>query len=99
MEEQTFYYEYPDGSVAERVTTADNPVHPQGVTLLTAADYAAKKAAIEAAQEQRQADTQAQENARHKDAYDALVAAGFTPDVAQTLSGYTAPQPKIEENA
>lgn len=88
MADQTFYYEYPDGSVAERVTTAANPVHPEGVTLLTEADYDTKKAAIEAAHEKQQADTEAQENARFKDAYDALVAAGFTTDVAQTLSGY-----------
>lgn len=92
MADQTFYYEYPDGAVAERVTTAADPVHPEGATLLTAADYVTKKAAIEAVHEQQRADIQAQETARKKAAYDALVAGGFDTGVAQTLSGYK-PQP------
>ncbi|MFE2424619.1 hypothetical protein [Streptomyces hokutonensis] len=88
MQEQTFYYEYPDGSVAERVTAAADPVHPAGATLLTQDEYDSKRQAIEADLEQRKADVQAQESAQKKNAYDALVAAGFSADVAQTLSGY-----------
>jgi len=45
--------------------------------------------AWQAAQDQRQADVRAQETAQKKAAYDALIAAGFDPGVAQTLSGYT----------
>jgi hypothetical protein len=88
MAEQTFYYEYPSGALTERVTTAANPVHPEGVTLLSAADYAAKKAAADAAEEQRQADIRAAETARERDAYEALIAAGIPEEAARTLSGY-----------
>ncbi|MET9461962.1 hypothetical protein ABZY05_44225 [Streptomyces canus] len=92
MADQTFYYEYPDGSIAERITTAANPEHPEGVTLLTAAEYASKKAAIEAAHAQQQADVQAAETAAKKNAYDALIAAGIPDEAARTLSGYR-PEP------
>ncbi|WP_405477771.1 hypothetical protein [Streptomyces canus] len=88
MAEQTFYYEYPDGSIAERITTAADPEHPEGVALLTAAEYASKKAAIEAALAQQQADVQAAESAVKKNAYDALIAAGIPEEAARTLSGY-----------
>jgi hypothetical protein len=88
MAEQTFYYEYPDGSLAERVTTAAEPVHPEGVTLLTEAEYASKLAAAEAAQEQQQADIQAEETAAKKDAYDALIAVGIPEASARQISGY-----------
>ncbi|WP_019061675.1 hypothetical protein [Streptomyces prunicolor] len=89
MAEQTFYYEYPDGSVTERVTTAAVPTHPDGATLLTTDSYAEKKAAIEATRAQEYADIQATETAQKKAAYDALIAANFDPAVAATLSGYT----------
>jgi hypothetical protein len=89
MAAQTFYYEYPDGSLAERVTTAADPVHPEGATLLTAAEYAAKKEALDAAAAERDAGVVAAETALKKDAYDALIAAGFASAVAATLSGYT----------
>ncbi|WP_406177944.1 hypothetical protein [Streptomyces canus] len=92
MADQTFYYEYPDGSIAERVTTAAEPVHPEGVTLLTAAEYASKKAAIEAALAQQQADVQAADTAAKKNAYAALIAAGIPDEAARTLSGYR-PEP------
>jgi hypothetical protein len=89
MTEQTFYYEYPDGSLAERVTTAADPVHPQGVTLLTEAEYATKLEAAEAAQEQQQADIRAEETAAKKDAYDALIAVGIPEASARQISGYS----------
>ncbi|WP_328635712.1 hypothetical protein [Streptomyces canus] len=91
MADQTFYYEYPDGSIAERVTTAADREHPEGVTLLTAAEYATKKAAIEAAHAQQQADVEAAQTDQKKNAYDALITANFAPAAAQTLSGYTPP--------
>jgi hypothetical protein len=88
MAEQTFYYEYPDGSLAERVTTAAEPVHPEGVTLLTEAEYASKLAAAEAAQEQHQADIRAEETAAKQAAYDALIAVGIPEASARQISGY-----------
>jgi hypothetical protein len=89
MATQTLYYAAPDGSLTERVTTAADPVPPEGATLLTAAEYAAKKEALEAAAAERDAAVVAAETAQRKDAYDALIAAGFGPAVAATLSGYT----------
>ncbi|MGA5202806.1 hypothetical protein [Streptomyces variegatus] len=88
MAAQTFYYEYPDGSIAERITTAAEPVHPEGATLLTAADYATKKAAIEAAQEQQQADIRAAETAQREAAYEALRGVGIAEAPARQISGY-----------
>ncbi|MEU1180667.1 hypothetical protein ABZ464_24010 [Streptomyces sp. NPDC005820] len=91
--EQMFYYEFPGGAVQERVTSEASPQHPADATLLTEDEYNSKRQAVEAALEQNQADIQAQETARKKAAYDALVAGGFDTGVAQTLSGYTPPQP------
>ncbi|MFF0092672.1 hypothetical protein ACFYSF_22300 [Streptomyces canus] len=88
MAEQTFYYEYPDGSLTERATTAADPVHPEGATLLTEADYATKLAAAEAAREQQQADIRAEETAQKKAAYEALLAVGIPEDSARQISNY-----------
>ncbi|MFF5655187.1 hypothetical protein [[Kitasatospora] papulosa] len=88
---QTFYYEFPDGRLSERQTTEENPTHPEGATLLDAEEYSSKLAAWQAAREQEEAETRAAEEAQKKGAYDALIAAGFDPAVAQTLSGYTPP--------
>jgi hypothetical protein len=79
MAEQTFYYEYPDGSLAERVTTAAEPVHPEGVTLLTEAEYASKLAAAE---------IQATETAQKQGAYEALLGVGIAEAPARQISGY-----------
>jgi flagellar biosynthesis/type III secretory pathway protein FliH len=91
----TYYYELPDGSVQESTTTDANPQPPPGAVLLTEDEYNTKRQAIEQAQAQHQADVQAQETARAKDAYDALVAAGFNTGVAQTLSGYNPTAPAV----
>ncbi|WP_406321886.1 hypothetical protein [Streptomyces sp. NBC_00519] len=96
--DQTFYYEFPNGAVQERVTNEVDPQHPADARLLTEDEFNSKWQAIEAAQAQRQADTEAQENARSKDAYDALIAAGFAPGVAQALSGYIPPQLTSEDH-
>ncbi|MFE3032905.1 hypothetical protein ACFXKY_14825 [Streptomyces canus] len=87
--EQTFYYEFPNGSVQQRVTTEADPQHPADARLLTLEDFNSRWQEIESTQQQNKADVQAQENTRAKDAYDALIAAGYTTNVAQTLSGYT----------
>ena len=88
----TFHYEYPDGALAERITTAAEPEHPAGVTLLSAEDYATKKTALEAAEAQRRADVQAAETTAKQDAYEALLAAGIPDAAAQQISGYRPPQ-------
>lgn len=88
MAPQTFYYEYPDGSLAERVTTAAEPVHPEGATLLTAADYATKLAAAQAAREQQQADIRTAETAQKQGAYEALRGVGIAEEPARQISGY-----------
>lgn len=89
------YYSFPDGSVAERVVTTDDPGKvipvPDGATEITADEYAARLAQIQAANEQQQADTQAAEAAAKKAAYDELRAAGISDAVARTLSGYQGP--------
>ncbi|MDH6489669.1 hypothetical protein [Streptomyces sp. SAI-127] len=88
MAVQTFYYEHPDGSLTERTTTAAEPVHPEGVTLLTEADYTTKLAAAEAALEQQHADTRAAETAAKESAYEALLAVGIPEASARQISGY-----------
>ncbi|MER6632342.1 hypothetical protein ABT301_29680 [Streptomyces sp. NPDC000987] len=87
----TFYYEFPDGRLGKVETTDPAPAPPDGATVIDEATYNVKLAQWQAAQDQQQADTVAAETAKKKDAYDALVAAGFTPAVASTLSGYTPP--------
>ncbi|MBC9729246.1 hypothetical protein [Streptomyces sp. TRM68367] len=87
--QQTFYYEFPDGTVQELVTTDADPQHPADATLLTEEEYNAKRAAIEQAQAQHRADIQAQEAAESQDDYQALLAAGIPDATARRLSGYS----------
>jgi hypothetical protein len=94
----TYHVVYDDGSVGlmQVPAGAPEPVLVKPGRIVSEAEYQAELAELQAATAQRQEEAQAAETALKKSAYDALVAGGFTPAVASTLSGYT-PPPETED--
>lgn len=93
MAEQTFYYRYSDGTLETRTTTDAHPEHPQNATLLSAAEYTTALGEVEEARQARLAAVQETERAAQQAAYEELLTAGMSDAVAQSLSGYTPPEP------
>lgn len=92
MEKTTIYYQYEDGSVAHRVTTGGaKPATPEGATEISEEEYRAALAAIEDANRERAEERRAEEQARAKADYEALLAAGIPEETARRMSGYTGP--------
>ncbi|MFE7356957.1 hypothetical protein ACFU8Q_28315 [Streptomyces sp. NPDC057543] len=89
MEETTRYVRTASGSVMKITDSGSTTVLPDGAVEITAEEYEATLAAIQAASDQKAADERAQELAAKKDAYDALIAAGIPEASARQISGYT----------
>lgn len=87
--EQTYYYQYPDGSIVSVVASGTEPTPPEGATVLTKADYDTAVTQHEQARQQRDNDTKAAEAANARSDYDALIAAGIPEATARRLSGHT----------
>jgi hypothetical protein len=90
VEEQSFYYLYPDGSVGARtVIGVDEVTHPDGVVLLSREEYDTRLAAIEAQREADAAEIRQREETERRTDYEALLAAGIPEATARRLSGHT----------
>lgn len=93
MEETVIYYQFGDGSVAERVVTGGTgtPTPPDGAVEITEAEYQAALATIVDENQQGRDDLEEEEQARAKGDYDALIALGMPEETARRLSGYRGP--------
>lgn len=92
MEETTIYYQFENGSVAERTVTGSGAVTPpEGATEVTEEEYRTARVAIEEANGQRRQERQAEERAQMKADYDALRALGVPVDTARRLTGFSGP--------
>ena len=93
MNEQTYYYKFPDGSVSVRTVAFDgvvvDPVPPAGAVAITAAVYNTLLAGLELATRQFVEQLQQAEQLQAAGDFAALIAAGIPPATARRLSGYT----------
>ena len=93
------YFRTSDGVLASRTTSGavDEPAPlPEGATLLTEEEYTAELAAVEAARQEHADDLVAADEARTREDYLALRAAGVPEATARRMSGYTGPPVEAE---
>ncbi|MEZ3180828.1 hypothetical protein KYY02_19670 [Streptomyces pimonensis] len=92
MNEKTFYYLYPDGSVGERtVSGVDEVTHPEGVVLLSREEYETRLAEIQAQRDAEAEATRQAELEQKRADYEALIALGLPPATASRITGYYPP--------
>lgn len=98
MAEATLYYRTAEGALMSRVVTGETveaPALPEGATELTAQDYAAELAAVNAARDGYADDLVATDEGNQHSDYQALRASGIPETTARRLSGYTGPDGSV----
>lgn len=91
MEETTIYYQFPDGSVAERTVSGGtgDVEPPEGAVEITKEEYEAALAVIEEERERKRQEEKDAAEARAREDYEALRALGVPEETARRMSGYT----------
>lgn len=91
MAEQTYYYQFADGSVSVRTIGVSagvvvEPQPPQGAVAIPAAVYETARAELEQASEVLLATLRDADQQRITEDYEALMAAGIPPATAQRMT-------------
>ena len=87
------HFRAPNGSIGEITEShLGATALPEGAAEITEDEYRATLAELDAAREQYVAELRQADEARQREAYEALLAAGIPDAVARHLSGYTADQ-------